>query len=91
MAYIFNLWDDPPVYIRVTFQASHAAPGKTITFRNGIAMVVTPTGQIRDLQPGESPDTPWCWGLLCGDLLVYDSPTDQPEAVITMFRVVTAS
>lgn len=90
MRYIFDIIDTRPVYQRnITLQASVASPGKQIVFRNGVAMVVDPFGNVRDLRPGESADSPWCWATPSGDLLVYNSdggPGVTP--VIVMFRLV---
>lgn len=89
MKYMFNVADSGPIYQRISTQPSVASPGKTIVYRNGIAMVVEPTGKIRDLRLGESADSPWCWATLLGDMLVYDSdggPTVNPT--IVMFKLV---
>ncbi len=90
MSYIFKIADTRPNYQRVTVQASVAAPGKTIVFRNGVAIVVEPSGLVRDLRPGESADSPWCWATPSGDILVYDTADPGQPVNVVMFRLVPA-
>jgi hypothetical protein len=83
--YRFLITDPSPILQACTYTPSVHAPGKTIcTSENGLALVVEPGGLVRDLRPGEDPDSPWCWADQCGDLLVYrpDPPT------IVAFRMV---
>jgi hypothetical protein len=87
MTYRFLITDDVPDLVPCTLQASTANPGKTICYNeNGSALVVEPQsagGAIRDTRPDENPDTPWCWGDRCGDLLVYRvDPENEPDHII---------
>ncbi|MES2360068.1 MAG: hypothetical protein V4529_17135 [Gemmatimonadota bacterium] len=89
MRYIFNVADAVPHYQRITTQLSQAAPGKTLVFRNGVAMVVQPDGVVRDLRSWETADSPWCQATLSGDVLVYDSDGGPGfNSVVVMFRLV---
>jgi hypothetical protein len=87
--YRFLITDVKPKLVPCTYIASTAAPGKTICINeNGTALVVEPDtagGKIRDTRPDENPDSPWCWGDACGDLLVYRPEGQQ----IVAFRMVT--
>jgi hypothetical protein len=72
MYYRFLITDTVPKLEACTMRASVRAPGKTICISdNGLALVVEPGGLVRDLRAGEDPDSPWCWGDMCGDLLIY--------------------
>ena len=90
--YRFNIADEIPNLEPCTYQDSIANPGKTICVsENGLALVVEPSGLIRDLRPGEDPDSPWCWADECGDLLVYRTGDAPDNDVIVAFRMVTKS
>jgi hypothetical protein len=83
--YRFLITETVPKLEPCSYVPSVRAPGKTICVsENGLALVVEPGGEIRDLRPGEEADSPWCWADACGDLLVY-----RPDAVtIVAFRMV---
>jgi hypothetical protein len=97
MTYIFDIKDPTPIYQRCRVDPSQAMPGYVIVYRHvlpgqtPVAMVVEPSGLVRDLRPGENPDSPWCWAAHYGDLLVYDDAAvgaaDNTAAVV-MFRFV---
>jgi hypothetical protein len=87
MTYRFLITDREPELVPCTLQPSAASPGKTICFgENGAALVVEPVsagGKIRDARPDENPDSPWCWGDRCGDLLVYRvDPENEPDRIV---------
>ncbi len=83
--YRFLITDAVPDLRPCTFVPSVNAPGKTICIsENGLALVVEPSGFVRDLREWESADSPWCWADVCGDLLVYRSDGQTPVA----FRMV---
>jgi len=85
--YRFLITDTKPKLIPCTYQDSVRSPGKTICINeNGKALVVEPSGEVRDLRDGEEADSPWCWADACGDLLVYR--TDPAGPSIVAFRMV---
>jgi hypothetical protein len=91
--YRFLITDETPELVPCTYQPSVANPGKTICINeNGTALVVEPEsagGNIRDTRPDEHPDSPWCWGDACGDLLVYRvDPEQEPDRIVTYRMVV---
>lgn len=89
MPTMFNIVGVVPFYQRITTQPSLISPGKMTVYRNGVAMVVEPSGTIRDLRPGESADSLWCRATLSDGMLVYDAQdANNPNAVITMFRYI---
>ena len=92
--YRFLITDPKPVLVACTFEASTAAPGKTICYNeDGSALVVEPQsagGKIRPTRGDENPDSPWCWGDACGDLLVYRPDPENEPAHIVAFRMVTS-
>ena len=70
-----------------TYEPSVRAPGRLICYsENGLALVVEPSGVIRDLRPGEEADSPWCWADRCAEFLVYR--TDPAGPVVVGFRIV---
>lgn len=86
--YRFLITDAVPTLHACTFTPSVHAPGKTLCIsENGLALVVEPTGLIRDLRPDEEADSPWCQADVCGDLLVYRS---DGKAIVA-FRMVVKS
>src|SRR5882672_11062155 len=71
MYYRFVISDPVPQLFACSLQPSVRAPGRQICIsENGLALVVEPSGAVRDLRPGEEADSPWCWADLCGDPLV---------------------
>jgi hypothetical protein len=88
--YRFLITDAVPKLVPCTYVPSERAPGKTVCIsENGLALVVEPTGLIRDLRPGEEWDSPWTWADRCGDLLVYR--TDPAGPTVVAFRIVELS
>jgi hypothetical protein len=86
MFYRFLISDAVPHLFACSLQPSVRAPGRQICVsENGLALVVEPSGTVRDLRPGEEADSPWCWADLCGDLLVYRP--DPAGAMIVAFRM----
>ena len=88
--YRFLITDPSPLLEPCTYTDSLRAPGKTVCIsENGRALVVEPSGQIRDLRDGEDWDSPWTWADRCGDLLVYRPDPTGPT--IVTFRIVEPS
>jgi len=82
MYYRFVISDPVPQLFACSLQPSVRAPGRQICIsENGLALVVEPSGAVRDLRPGEEADSPWCWADLCGDLLIYRSDPTGPTIV----------
>jgi hypothetical protein len=91
--YRFLITDMTPTLVACSYEDSTVQPGKLICFNeDGSALVVEPLsagGKIRPTRPDENPDSPWCWGDPCGDLLVYRPDPDGEPTHIVAFRMVT--
>jgi hypothetical protein len=92
MPYRFLITDLHPKLVGCTYEDSVGSPGKMICYNeDGSALVVEPLsagGKIRPTRPDENPDSPWCWGDPCGDLLVYrPAPDEEPDHIVA-FRMV---
>jgi hypothetical protein len=90
--YRFLITDETPELVACSYQDSVAQPGKIICYNeDGTALVVEPEsagGKIRPTRPDENPDSAWCWGDPCGDLLVYrPDPENEPDHIVA-FRMV---
>lgn len=82
MYYRFLITDPVPHLFACDLEPSVRAPGKMVCLsEGGLALVVEPTGLVRDLREGEEWDSPWCWADLCGDLLVYRPEPTGPTIV----------
>jgi hypothetical protein len=88
--YRVNVSDVTAQLVPCTYQPSVRAPGRTICYsENGLALVVEPSGLIRDLRPGEEADSPWCWADRCAEFLVYR--TDPAGPTVVGFRIVESA
>ncbi len=84
MKYMFNLADAFPQYHRVQIIPSGRRPGYFLCARDGVTLVVEPSGKVRDIRPdevaGDNTDSAWTQAALFGDILLYDTaPAGTPE------------
>lgn len=91
MSYRIWLGDPAGVPAPCTFVPSTAAPGKTLIVEpGGNTLVVLPNGSERSTSepPGPNWDSPWTWGEVYGELIIYQSASGTNPGVARAYRMV---
>lgn len=89
----FNVQSTSVKLVNCTFQPSVEA-GKTICINaDGTTLTIEPDGTERPggTPPGPNWDSPYTRGVVCGDLLVYQSATDTLPGVPVAYKMVIPS